>query len=123
MGYETKDSGQRQEYQSGMVRDTQENKPRFDLLFIDDMPYAEQPLTRWAALMGRGAYKYGEKNWTNANSHEELDRFKASAARHFAQWMCGETDEDHGAAVYFNIGAYMYLTWKLGQSDNNGQSL
>ena len=30
--FETKDSGQRQEYKSGMKRDLQDGKPRFDLL-------------------------------------------------------------------------------------------
>lgn len=109
----TKDSGKREEYGSGMVRDTQDDKPRFDLLFVKGMPYTEQPLTRWASLLERGATKYGEENWTLADSEAELRRFRASAARHFAQWMAGETDEDHMAAVMFNMTAVAYMEWKL----------
>lgn len=113
MTYETKDSGYRAAYESGMVRDTQDSKPRFDLLYPPGMPYELQPLTRWAALLERGATKYGEENWTLADSEEELRRFRASAARHFNQWVTGEADEDHMAATWFNMAAVAYLEWKL----------
>jgi hypothetical protein len=109
----TKDSGKREEYDSGMRRDVQTGKPRPDLLFIDGMPYDEQPLIRWASLLQRGADKYGEKNWTLANSEEELARFRASAIRHFFQWASGEVDEDHMAATWFNMAAVAYMEWKL----------
>lgn len=115
--YITKDSGKRESYPSGMVRDTQEAKPRFDLLYIEEMPYLEQPLTRWASLLDRGAQKYGERNWQKADSEEERNRFKASAARHFSQWIMGEDDEDHMAAVWFNMAAVAYMDWKLSESD------
>ena len=94
----TKDSGARAKYQSGMQRDLQDGKPRYDLI-----PLAM--LTRLAELMARGAEKYGERNWEKANSQEEVNRFKSSAFRHFIQWMNGDEDEDHAAAVMFNIGA------------------
>lgn len=110
--WETKDSGARQEYDSGMRRDLQDGKPGHHYLYIDGIPYEEQFLTRCAALMSRGAAKYGAKNFQLAESEEELERFKASAARHFAQWICGETDEDHGAATYFNIMAAEMVKWK-----------
>ena len=97
----TKDSGKREDYESGMRRDTQEGKPRYDLCYL--------PMhTRWAELMARGAEKYGENNWKLANSREELNRFYASAYRHFIQWMNGNVDEDHAAAVFFNISAAEY---------------
>lgn len=111
--FETKDSGERQEYVSGMRRDVQSGKPRFDLLLVDGLPYGEQFLTRFAGLLERGAEKYGESNWTLADSAEELARFKASAFRHFIQWISGELDEDHGAAVAFNIMAADYVKWKI----------
>jgi hypothetical protein len=61
-------------------------------------------LVRWAELMGRGAMKYGERNWEKACSVEELERFKASAFRHMLQWYYGlDKEEDHAAAVFFNI--------------------
>ena len=110
--YTTKDSGKRQEYQSGMRRDTQEGKPDFTLL-LTELPYNEQLLTRWAELMTRGAEKYGRRNWQMANSLEEYDRFKTSAMRHFIQWVTGEDDEDHAAAVLFNINAAEYVKSKI----------
>lgn len=109
----TLDSGKRQEYGSGMRRDLQDGKPDFNLMLIPGMPYAEQYLTRIAALYERGANKYGRRNWQLANSEEELDRFKSSAFRHFMQALTGETDEDHWAAVFFNINAIIMLEYKL----------
>jgi hypothetical protein len=111
--FKTKDSGKRQEYKSGMRRDVQDNKPRFDLINPLDMPYDETLMYRWAMLLDRGMTKYGYRNWELANSEEELNRFKASAWRHFVQALSGETDEDHYAAVLFNLNAIVYLQWKL----------
>jgi hypothetical protein len=117
--FETKDSGRREEYASGMRRDTQEGKARFDLLWPEGVPYGEQFLTRFAELMARGAEKYGDRNWEQANSQVELDRFKASAARHFAQWVAGERDEDHAAAVAFNLMAYETVRWRLASNETS----
>lgn len=113
MQFETKDSGERQEYASGMRRDIQTGKPRFDLLFTEGVPYNDQFFTRVAALLGRGAEKYGERNWQLANSSEERDRFRASGMRHMMQWVSGQVDEDHAAAVVFNLMAYEYVKWKM----------
>jgi hypothetical protein len=98
----TKDSGKRVQFASGMVRDTQEGKPRFDLVEMD-------LLWRIAGLYGRGAVKYSPNNWRKAKGKAELDRFKESAIRHFMQWFRGDTDEDHAAAVYFNIAGHDWL--------------
>lgn len=112
----TKDSGERAVFDSGMQRDTEDGKARFDLLVAEDVPYEAQLLTRCAELMARGAVKYGDRNWEKANSPEELARMKSSAFRHFMQWFCGETDEDHAAAVFFNIDAYESTKWKIENS-------
>jgi hypothetical protein len=109
----TKDSGARAEFDSGMVRDLSVDKPRFDLLIPNGVPYEEQVLTRFAKLMQRGAKKYNARNWEKASGQEELDRFKESALRHMIQWYCGETDEDHAVAVFFNITAYESTITKL----------
>lgn len=106
MAFEVKDSGVRQDYVSGMRRDTQEGKPDYSL--VD-----EAMLTRWADHVTKGAAKYGRKNWQLASSEEELERFVASAFRHFVQWWRGDRDEDHGAAVYFNIAAAEMVRRKL----------
>jgi hypothetical protein len=112
MPYLTKDSGVREEYASGMRRDTQQGKPRFALLLPEGVPYEAQFLTRIAGLMERGAVKYGERNWEKASGEEESARFRESALRHLAQWLCGENDEDHAAAVVFNLLAYETAKWK-----------
>lgn len=120
--FETKDSGERISYDSGMQRDIQTGKPRFDLLLVDGQPFEEQFLTRFAALLARGAEKYGERNWQLASSEEELGRFKASGIRHMMQWATGEVDEDHAAAVAFNLMAYEYVKWKLNAQESKEAS-
>lgn len=101
-----KDSGKRQNYASGMRRDTQEGKPNYNLIDKDF-------LYRLAMHLTRGAEKYGRENWRLANSREEMLRFQDSAFRHFMQWMNGENDEDHMAAVAFNLSAYEYVKKKI----------
>jgi hypothetical protein len=124
--FETKDSGHRSEYKSGMVRDTQDGKPRFNLMYPLDVPYSEQMLTRLAELLERGMDKYGWRNWEKADSEEELIRFKESAHRHFIQWLTGEDDEDHAAAALFNILAAETVKYKrkvLAQKNNGNRSI
>lgn len=104
--FQTKDSGARVEFESGMVRDVQDDKPRYDLI-----PLA--PLQRLAELYSRGAQKYGDRNWQKANSQDELDRFHASAFRHFIQFMKGDRDEDHGIGCVWNIFAALWLEERL----------
>jgi hypothetical protein len=102
-----KDSGVREEYEGGMRRDTQEGKPDYTLI---DLSF----LTRLANHLVKGAKKYGENNWMLANSPAELKRFKKSAFRHLIQWLSEETDEDHMAAVCFNLMAAEYVKEKIG---------
>lgn len=112
-----KDSGERKQFDSGMVRDTTTGKPELHRVYDGPM------LERWAMHITKGATKYpdvkpGVPNWTLADGLEELARFKNSAARHFFQWMRGDTDEDHAAAVYFNLNGYEFLKLKLQLKDN-----
>lgn len=109
MKYETKDSGQRASFSNGGVRDTQEGKPRFDLVFPKNVPYKDQLFTRLAELMARGASKYEDRNWEQFADEAALERARGSALRHLVQWVNGEDDEDHGAAVVFNIMAADYI--------------
>jgi len=107
--FETKDSGKRVEFESGMVRDINDDKPMYTLCY--------QPMyKRWAELMTRGAKKYGKNNWKLASGQEELERFQDSALRHMMQWLEGDISEDHGAAIYFNVAGAEYVKEKL----NNG---
>lgn len=103
----TKDSGERQTFATGMVRDSGLKTLRPDL--VD-----QGMLQRWSELMGRGAVKYGERNWEKAATQAELDRFLASASRHFFQWFNGQNpEEDHAAAVFFNIAGAEYVKRRL----------
>lgn len=108
--FTVKDSGKRQEYASGMRRDVQDDKVDFSLVFDGPM------FDRYAEHLTKGAKKYGRKNWQLANSQDELDRFVQSAVRHFRQWLRGDVDEDHMAAVVFNLNAAEYVKEKLSQN-------
>jgi hypothetical protein len=95
-----------------MVRDTTEDK--IDYLNVRFGPM----LKRWAAHLTKGRLKYpdpkpGVPNWTLASGEEELQRARQSAARHFEQWLVGDQDEDHAAAVYFNINLAEYVKDQL----------
>lgn len=96
--FETKDSGNRQDFETGAKRDTQDDKPRYDLVSV-------RALKRVAELLGRGAAKYGDRNWEKGIP---LDRYYASMFRHMIQWAEGDTSEDHLAAVCFNAMGIMH---------------
>lgn len=102
-----KDSGVRESFDSGMVRDTQDGKVLF--LLLRDGPMFE----RWAQHLTGGAQKYDARNWMKAAGEAELERFRHSAARHFEQWLRGDTDEDHAAAVFFNINGAEYVKSRI----------
>lgn len=111
-GFVTKDSGKRQEFESGMVRDITDDKTQWHR--ISEGPMAE----RWAALLTRGAVKYpdiapGKANWTLAAGEAEYQRFRESAFRHFMQWFKGDKDEDHASAIFFNVNGAEYVREKL----------
>ena len=103
--YETKDSGERMEFETGSRRDTQTGKPRYDLI-------GPEGLERLAALMARGAEKYGENNWRLG---QKASRYYASMFRHMMQWAQGDNTEDHLAAVCFNAFGIMHLEAKFPQ--------
>lgn len=111
--YITKDSGERIDLGTGYVRDTNADKPAFHLMFPKGIPYEEQPLTRVADILRRGEQKYGTRNWELAEKPEEYERFKESALRHLIQVLNDEDDEDHAAAVVFNMLGIMMMQYKL----------
>lgn len=108
--YQTRDSGDRTLYDSGMIRDRNDDKTRYDLLIPLD---GVCMLDRWAELLTRGAEKYEARNWELANSQRELDEFIASGWRHWRKWIAGDQTEDHAAAVFFNIQGAEYVKGKL----------
>ena len=66
------DSGERESFNSGMVRDTRDGKGRFELI----TPVA---LRRLALVYEKGAVKYQARNWEKGSP---LSRFADSAQRH-----------------------------------------
>lgn len=106
-GFTVKDSGKREQFDSGMVRDTTEGK--IDYLLALDGPMFK----RYAIHLTKGAVKYAKRNWMQADGPEEYDRFRESATRHFFQWLEGDRSEDHAAAVIFNIGGAEYVQQRL----------
>jgi len=103
----TKTSDERENLANGMVRSPAAGKANW--LLVTKGPL----LKRWMELLGRGAKAYGANNWTLALSATNLadraktkERYMESAARHFFQWLNGDRDEDHAAAVVFNLNGY-----------------
>lgn len=96
--FEIKDSGQRQEFESGARRDTQEDKPRYSLI-------SYWALERVVWVFTRGAKKYGDHNWQRGMPYS---RYLDSAGRHLAQWVKGERDEDHLAMAVWNLMAILH---------------
>lgn len=109
-----KDSGRRQSYESGMVRDVTDGKVNY--LLTRSGPMYE----RWALHLTRGGEKYSPDNWLQAAGPEELRRFRESAARHFDQWLRGDEDEDHAAAVFFNCNGAEYVKERLRRESDEG---
>ena len=105
--FQIKDSGERHTFASGMRRDTEEGKIKWNLVASGPM------LKRWAIHLTGGAKKYDDDNWMKAQGEEELQRFKKSAYRHFMQWYYDEVDEDHASAVFFNINGAEYVKEKM----------
>lgn len=101
-----KDSGKREEFAGGMLRDTTEGKIDYTLALDGPM------FKRYAIHLTKGAAKYGKRNWLKAQGDEEYYRAKESALRHFLQWFWDERDEDHASAVFFNINECEYIREK-----------
>lgn len=96
----TKDSGERRQFTTGAVRDITTGKPDFSLI----SPFA---MKRLAMLMVRGAEKYGKFNWTKGMN---FSTFWESFSRHANQFYMQESpEEDHLAAILFNIMAIMHF--------------
>ena len=90
---EVKDSGKRDAFDSGAVRDVGENKGAYELispLFI----------RRLALHLEKGAGKYEPRNWEKGMP---MGRTMQSLMRHAYQYLEGDRSEDHLAGVACNI--------------------
>lgn len=103
--YEIKDSGKRQEFEGGGMRDTEDGKLDWSNLFV----WFEPMGTRYVTHMTNGRQKYpdpepGVPNWSLFPATPELlARTLRSLDRHFKAYRAGKTDEDHAAAIMFNL--------------------
>lgn len=88
-----KDSGKREDFQTGSKRDTRDGKGRFDLLPL----FAEEEL---AKHFEKGAVKYGDNNWLKG---QPLSRYLDSARRHLNKAARGQRDEPHFIAAAWNL--------------------
>ena len=93
-----KDSGEREQFSTGAVRDTATDKPRPDLI----SPFF---LERLGEHLRKGAIKYQPWNWAKGIPSS---RCYESAMRHLMRYAQGYTDEDHLAAAAFNIMAIIH---------------
>jgi diadenosine tetraphosphatase ApaH/serine/threonine PP2A family protein phosphatase len=97
------DSGARQEFDTGSVRDTRDGKGRYDLL----PPYS---IERIAQHFENGARKYGDRNWQQG---QPLTRYLDSALRHTFRLLDGQADEDHAAAAAWNLLAFIWTQHEI----------
>lgn len=119
--FTVKDSGERQEFETGARRDVDTDKPKYEMIPIKflkqialklrDYPEARLdlvpilPLLRLATLYSRGAKKYGENNFEKGMP---FSRTFGSLLRHVYQYMEGERDEDHLSAIAWGAFALMF---------------
>jgi hypothetical protein len=93
-----KDSGKRQEFETGSKRDTQDGKGRYVLI-------PTIPMRRLAKHYENGSAKYGDRNWEKG---QPLSRYLDSCERHLQAVKDGLTDEDHASAVSWNMFAFIW---------------
>jgi hypothetical protein len=94
-----KDSGTRQQFAGGAVRDTAEGKPRLALI----SPQFKRRLGAWLTA---GAVKYEPWNYARGIP---ISRCLDSLERHLAAYEMREDDEDHAAAIAANIAFIIHF--------------
>jgi len=95
------DTGARTQYgANGAMREVVEGKGRYDLI----SPFMLDELAKWLEL---GAKKYADRNWEKGGI--PISRYYDSALRHLVKSIMGMTDENHEAAVIFNIMAIIHF--------------
>jgi hypothetical protein len=93
-----KDSGERQSFETGAVRDTAAGKPLLGLL-------PSWALLAWAWVMEAGARKYAARNWEKGMP---MSRYIESAKRHLEAYQMGFRDEPHLWQALWNVGGAVH---------------
>ena len=91
-------SNTNRQFETGAQRDTGNGKPMMSLV-------PTQELIRVMERYREGGEKYGMNNWKKGM---KASVFYDSAQRHMLKWWQGETDEDHLAAVAWNVLGAMW---------------
>jgi hypothetical protein len=98
MSTNLKDSGTRQSFRTGAVRDAQGIKGRFDLI-----PF--WPILAYAAVLEAGAKKYDDNNWRKGMP---ISRYLDCAERHMGKFKAGFRDEPHLWQALWNIAGAVH---------------
>lgn len=88
----------KQHFETGAQRDTNEGKSRFDLM----TPFIEK---RLGELLRKGAEYYGANNWLSGIPNS---RYWESFRRHANSYAMGMKNEDHLAAAIWNLCGIMH---------------
>jgi hypothetical protein len=93
-----KDSGAREEFQSGSLRDKQEGKGAFHLV---------PSWVVWlvSRIYEEGAIKYAPRNWELG---QPLSQYIKSTENHLAKLKVGLRDEPHASQIIWNMIGYIY---------------
>jgi hypothetical protein len=105
--YVIKDSGNRRKFPTGSQRDMAAGKGRLDLLWWHS-------ILEVAKHFENGAIKYNENNWRLG---QNLSIYFDSATRHLAKYACGETDEPHDLAAFWNIGCLIETKHRIDKGE------
>ena len=141
---EIKDSGVRETYKSGAVRDTSKNKGRCDLLplsvvaklmkdnvmtYISYFQSTRQPKFLYQALEEvmqddkpylilelSKHFEKGAEKYEERNWEKGIpeDRYIDSAVRHYLKYLNGENDEDHYISFVWNLFCLIWTVANLG---------
>lgn len=108
--------------ESGMVRSSTEGK--VNPLLVRDGPM----FMRWAWHLTKAVASKGKRNWMNARSDDDLERFLEAFSRHAEQWLddvrahrAGRptSGEDHAAALIFNVNGAEYVLERIASNQGS----
>jgi len=91
--------------ENGGNRDSAEDKLDYTLLPIP-------ALNRITQHYVNGVKKYKRDNWKKLSTPEDIERYKQSMFRHLIQYLEGQDNEDHLAALVWNAMALLYFEEK-----------
>lgn len=98
-----KDSGARQEFSTGAVRDRQHGKGAFHLV-------PNWVLWLVSRVYEDGALKYADRNWEKGMP---LSQYIRSAENHIAKLKCGMRDEPHASQAVWNLLGYIFTSGQI----------